>query len=687
MRNFSTKRSNGNFNLLPPDQVIEQTINKDQKGKGGIIGISTSVGSVQRWVLTSHTIAAITSDFKSSLGLDILQSTPKDLQEKRKIFDENYVKSCYETISLWNNPFQKSESIASLSSGINANKKVENDLLRAEHEGKMRLKEFAASRIECNDIGFHDPIKKLKLFTFESLMQTSVVKVKGIEVAIRSDRKTFARMLIIRGERDISLQKVLEYELSSLPLSIANPDGSLCKSDKSKLFTSLESFIPTVDIIPPNCPFVYDGMVLLQKLPPTLSTFADISNYLLKKIMNGSSRVAFFVTDHYLPNSVKSSERSRRANIGSLRITVTRGEQRIPKQFTKFLRNADNKIELIKFLVHDWSSNRKNQPILENKVHYVTYTDKAYSISSTNNILKLNPVLEFQSSQEEADTKMFLCASFAADLGFSSVNIVTVDSDVAILSLYYQTKLDISLYLELGTGSRVRIFNISSKSIDGQITNVLPSLHAISGCDSTSCFSGIGKSKWLKVLQSDDRFIDALSLLGEEEELRSVAAEVLEEYVCVIYGLKNESNVNKARYKLFSSKKKLPEPQKLPPTKDALLLHFNRANYQAYEWKRALDLTHVFLEPIGKGWILENGELKIDWMKQKPAPDSILEFVSCKCSKSMCKSGLCQCFKMSLRCTDACNCNNCENIVNEDEEDVDTDESDDSETDESESEN
>ena len=79
--------------------------------------------------------------------------------------------SRYETISLWNNPFQKSESIASLSSGIIANTKVENDLLRAEHEGKMRLNEFAASRIECNDIGSHDPIKKLKLFTFESLMQ------------------------------------------------------------------------------------------------------------------------------------------------------------------------------------------------------------------------------------------------------------------------------------------------------------------------------------------------------------------------------------------------------------------------------------------------------------------------------------------------------------------------------------
>ena len=46
--NFSAKKTDGSFNKLPPDQVIEQTIDKEQKGAGGIIGISTSDGAVQR---------------------------------------------------------------------------------------------------------------------------------------------------------------------------------------------------------------------------------------------------------------------------------------------------------------------------------------------------------------------------------------------------------------------------------------------------------------------------------------------------------------------------------------------------------------------------------------------------------------------------------------------------------------
>ena len=46
--NFSTRRTKGKFNMLPPHQVIEQTINKDKKGPRGIIGISTSQGTMQR---------------------------------------------------------------------------------------------------------------------------------------------------------------------------------------------------------------------------------------------------------------------------------------------------------------------------------------------------------------------------------------------------------------------------------------------------------------------------------------------------------------------------------------------------------------------------------------------------------------------------------------------------------------
>ena len=176
--------------------------------------------------------------------------------------------------------------------------------------------------------------------------------------------------------------------------------------------------------------------------------------------------------------------------------------------------------------------------------------------------MRVDPVPELQSKQEEADTKMFLCAKHAASLGFESVNIITVDSDVAILSLYYQRRIDLSIYLEFGTGRKTSLFDIASNDVDDDLKEVLPALHALTGCDSTSCFSGQGKAKCLKVLLSDDRFVDVAKLLGEDTELSLSVREVLEEFICHLYGIKYESDINLARYKLFTKSKKVPDPKR-----------------------------------------------------------------------------------------------------------------------------
>ena len=68
--NFAAKRITSNFNMVPPEQVIEQTTNKNQKGAGGIVGSSTNMGCIQRWILSSHIIATWNSDFKQRIGVD-----------------------------------------------------------------------------------------------------------------------------------------------------------------------------------------------------------------------------------------------------------------------------------------------------------------------------------------------------------------------------------------------------------------------------------------------------------------------------------------------------------------------------------------------------------------------------------------------------------------------------------------
>ena len=276
----------GNFNMIPPDQVIEQTINKDQKGPGGIIGFSTSPGCVQRWVLSSHDTASIIADFELATKKITNASKPKDLQESRIKYDEEMVSKCYRTISGWLNPFTENNNLISLSSGIKASTEVQIDLLGAKDVGEKCLQRFIEERVETQTVDFHTKITKNKLKTFNDEINVKVVKTRNQNILLKSDRQTFARMMVIQQHRQLEIKHVLSFELSAVPVSLSNLDSTLRKSVKSKLFESLQHEISQE---PPDqpCPLIHDAMVMLQKLPPVLTTFGSISDYILKKSLDG----------------------------------------------------------------------------------------------------------------------------------------------------------------------------------------------------------------------------------------------------------------------------------------------------------------------------------------------------------------------------------------------------------------
>ena len=195
--NYSVKKTDGSFNKLPLDQVIEQTINKKQKGAGGIIGINTFDGAVQRWILSIHITAALLSNFKHSLGLNQLESNLKDPGRKRIKDGKKVAQDCHIIIKEWGDPFKKSKILIGLSSQIQAPEHVIKDTLNAESIGKDQYLESIRKRIETNEVDFYAPVKQNKLHTFESAVNMRKVKVNGKEVTVRSNRDTFARLLIM----------------------------------------------------------------------------------------------------------------------------------------------------------------------------------------------------------------------------------------------------------------------------------------------------------------------------------------------------------------------------------------------------------------------------------------------------------------------------------------------------------
>jgi hypothetical protein len=53
------RKKDSNFSSVPCDQTIEQTLNRDSKMKGGLVGFTLNKGAVHRWILGQAERSAI----------------------------------------------------------------------------------------------------------------------------------------------------------------------------------------------------------------------------------------------------------------------------------------------------------------------------------------------------------------------------------------------------------------------------------------------------------------------------------------------------------------------------------------------------------------------------------------------------------------------------------------------------
>ena len=110
-------------------------------------------------------------------------------------------------------------------------------------------------------------LKKNKLRTFVS-KKFSMKENKGQQIAVKSSRKLFARLLIISKKRDIDLKELLSYSLCDYPLALSTVSRSLVKTAKAKMLELLEdmAYNPVVnreDIENSNA-LIVDAMAILQ---------------------------------------------------------------------------------------------------------------------------------------------------------------------------------------------------------------------------------------------------------------------------------------------------------------------------------------------------------------------------------------------------------------------------------------
>ncbi len=274
----------------------------------------------------------------------------------------------------------------------------------------------------------------------------------------------------------------------------------------------------------------------------------------------------------------------------------------------------------------------------------------------------IRDIEQLKSTQEEADTRIILHVNH-----IRQPNVITwsPDTDVLVLLIYYFKQLSScrKLFMKTGVKDKTRFIPIHDicNSMDDQVCRLLLPIHSLTGCDSTSAVARIGKVKpWNLLVKSPAKFI-GLNALGLNVETSEDLIECCSSFFSALYGGDPSIHIDKMRYKLFSQRQY--QNEYLPPTRDSLCHHIQRANFQAYIWRSALTAKPDIPSPVNHGWeIQEPGILTPVLTSLPPAPESLVELTVCKCKGKACSR--CACFKAGLACTEACACSAEEDCAN-----------------------
>lgn len=666
---FSVQLSENNtFGRIPVDQTVEETVNRDTQTPGGTRGFSLKPTAVSKYYLTAEHRSTCIRQLRALVELKDHGLNHPDLGASRIQKDESDVQSVIEVLeSNWINPFGlTTDELMSISTGITAPKSVVSDLITAQEQGEKAYQEFVDSRLKTGT-SFYAPLKKLQLKSFGSLKVKTKAKSGNKETVLKADYQLFSRMLLIASSRKMDMKEVLKHPLGPLPWSLANCDGTAKKTNKAALARHLEGRVTSDENPESPSAAIIDGMGLLHKMQGDNTTFSELSEHLLRTVLQtstSSSRVDV-VFDRYSESSIKAAERTQRGADRGISFSQIIPGHKI-RNWRRLLACPESKAKLTNFFASDWQENQERRDQLQGKVIFVTAEERCFKISPA----AASEVDDLKCSHEEADTRLLLHAHHAAESGYKSVLLIAEDTDVMILCLAFSRNIDCQMHMRCGTKNRSRLISINkiAASLGHDVCKALVGLHAFTGCDSVSAFAGQGKLKGLKLIQQNQNFQKAFAKLGEHWDVTDELFDVLQEFTCNMYAARtNISSVNELRYHLWRAKKGSVDSGQLPPCEDSLRQHSLRANYQSALWRRSLvpcpDIPHP---QDGYGWCAQDGgQLEVQWMTGSPAPQVILEFISCKCAK-ICQLPKCQCLASGLPCTEECKLQTCTNMKESD---------------------
>ncbi|CAM4525089.1 unnamed protein product [Leuciscus chuanchicus] len=195
-----------------------------------------------------------------------------------------------------------------------------------------------------------------------------------------------------------------------------------------------------------------------------------------------------------------------------------------------------------------------------------------------------------------------LCLHQAFKWGYKSCVVRTPDTDILMILLYHANKINLSIYLDHGSGKHLILIN---------------------------------------KLQQNPKLHNAFRQLGADWLVTDELQREMESLTCIMYGQVRMTSVDAVRAKrlrkmvgadkVLDSKSKV-DLERLPPPKVCLIPHVQRANYRVACYKRAYEAIIESPKPYdpGMGWEKTGEEEVLEpvWTIGPVLPPSLVEVLA-----------------------------------------------------------
>ena len=650
----------GVWNGIWSDMFIETTFMRYGHGKRGIIGVTLKPETLKIWSLSLHICSRLEQDLSSFINPDDDSELTGHKEELKgrinsdKADRESIRKKLQECIDPLNPEIHPPE-IVNIAIGKIAQDTVNVD--KAVELGAKQMKDFENGWPN----NFNNKLSRVVKTQAESRKYIKIGDAKVFDTEL-----IYSRVIGIQASsRDIDIKQLLSYELSPVPTAMFSESGDMrVAKSKSVLKKALQKEVSARCVKKQISTAVIDGSAILYVIPwpksnATVGDFViQFRNYIEKQLQ---SYDVYLVFDRYRDYSTKGVTRDSQGAYLS-RVHQLTTVMPIPLQKV-VLSIPENKRQLIGLIVDDLCSNTVFPETTTIRKLVVTGEDPVPVELTSAVTIKRE---DLRTNHKEADNILAHQMVAVASEGNKGVSVISDDTDVFALLLHFYVKHKLTGVVIMESPVKDRI-TIDIRATANDNKHIIPDLltaHALSGCDTTACYFGIGKGTVVKTLKTQN---SPLTLLGDSDASFEDALKQSTDFIASCYSVTGELTTMLAvRQKVWSScvgkaPSCGPKLHSLPPTTESFTENVKRAHLQTSVWKQATEIDPPKMDPVDYGW--EKNEATKSLVPVmlpkdvKLAPPEVLQLIKCSCgSETPCGTLRCRCNSARLSCTIFCAC-------------------------------